>query len=252
MSDTVPAAQALASMLRRQPATVVLTGAGVSAESGIPTFRQAQTGLWSRYNPQELATEEAFRRDPALVWQWYQWRRSLVAKAHPNAAHQALSRLQRRLNGFTLITQNVDDLHERAGSRDVVHLHGDLLHDRCQQCARASRHVDDGSTEPPHCSVCGGLLRPAVVWFGEALPADALRRAVRASSAAELMLVIGTSAQVYPAAGLADQALAADAFVAEVNPSETPFSARATLSVRTSAAAFLPRVVDLLDGDDPR
>lgn len=164
MSDTVAAAQALASMLRRQPATVVLTGAGVSAESGIPTFRQAKTGLWSRYNPQDLATEEAFRRDPALVWQWYQWRRSLVAKAHPNAAHQALSRLQRRRNGFTLITQNVDDLHERAGSRDVVHLHGDLLHDRCQQCGRASRHVEDESTEPPRCSACGGLLRPALVW----------------------------------------------------------------------------------------
>lgn len=235
-------------LLRRRPATVALTGAGISAESGVPTFRDAQTGLWARYRPQDLATPEAFRRDPGLVWRWYQWRRRLVGRTEPNAAHRALAELQRRLPDLTLVTQNVDGLHERAGSRDVLNLHGSLWRNRCSNCGTESGHRDEAAQAPPLCSHCGGTMRPAVVWFGEALPADALAAAAERIAQAALVLVVGTSARVYPAAALAEQAVdLPDTAVVEINPERTPLSAHVTLHLAQSAATALPRLVNALD-----
>lgn len=205
---------------------VVLTGAGVSAESGIPTFRDPLTGLWRRFDPMELASAEAFRRDPAMVWGWYEWRRMKVMQAQPNPAHLALARLAERKREMTLITQNVDDLHERAGSVDVVHLHGSLHQPRCFACARqpetvlaAPNEPEEGrALEPPRCQYCGGSLRPGVVWFGEALPQAALTSAFKAAQEAELLLVVGTSGLVYPAAELPATARRAGAKVLHINP----------------------------------
>lgn len=235
-------------LLRQRPATVALTGAGVSAQSGVPTFRDAQTGLWARYRAQDLATPEAFQRDPELVWRWYQWRRQLVGRAEPNAAHRALAELQRRLPEFTLVTQNVDGLHERAGNRDVLNLHGSLRRNRCNDCGTQSEHPDDCCAQaPPHCARCGGRLRPAVVWFGEALPGEMLATAAKRVARATLVLVVGTSAQVYPAAALAEQALDQGATVVEINPERTPLSVRVTFRLPQPAARALPCLVEALD-----
>lgn len=227
--------------LRKARHVVALTGAGISRESGLPTFREAGTGLWARYRPEELATPEAFARDPALVWRWYAWRRSLVAAAEPNAAHHALVDLARRTPTFTLVTQNVDALHRRAGSTDVVELHGDVTRVHCAGCgmtAPAGALPDD---TPPQCD-CGSLLRPAVVWFGEQLPFEALERATMAAADADLFLVIGTSGLVYPAAGLSDIAARAGAAVISINPD--PGSAPpGAVQLTGSAAEVLPRLV---------
>ncbi|MGZ8710942.1 MAG: SIR2 family NAD-dependent protein deacylase, partial [Thermoanaerobaculia bacterium] len=179
----------------RPRSVVVFTGAGVSADSGIPTFR-GPGGLWRNFRPEELATPEAFRRDPKLVWEWYEWRRGLIRDAQPNAAHEAVARLP----DAVVVTQNVDDLHARAGSRDVVELHGNIFRVRCTREHTTHVRGEPFAQIPPHCT-CGALLRPDVVWFGEALPADAVARAVGAIRAADLLLVIGTSGVVYPAAG---------------------------------------------------
>lgn len=205
---------------------VVLTGAGVSAESGIPTFRDPLTGLWQRFDPMELASAQAFRRNPALVWGWYEWRRMKVMQAQPNPAHWALASLAEHTPQMTLITQNVDDLHERAGSRDVIHLHGSLLHPRCFACAREPQsrlpvpnEPEQGrELEPPRCEHCGGRLRPGVVWFGESLPEAALSRAFSAAQEADLLLVVGTSGVVYPAAELPTIARSVGARVIHINP----------------------------------
>jgi NAD-dependent deacetylase len=193
---------------------VALTGAGVSAESGIPTFR-GDGGLWKNYRAEELATPEAFRRDPKLVWEWYDWRRQIIAKAEPNAAHVALAQCPK----LTLITQNVDGLHDRAGSRDALKVHGDIWTVRCVHCGKAcvDRTVPLPQI-PPRCAECGGLLRPGVVWFGEDLPQEVWTGAVEASSRADVFLIVGTSAQVYPAASLAPLAKRhAGAKIVEVN-----------------------------------
>ncbi|RYY86700.1 MAG: NAD-dependent deacylase, partial [Comamonadaceae bacterium] len=191
--------------VRDAKAIAVLTGAGVSQESGVPTFRDAQTGLWARYRPEDLATEQAFRANPAMVWDWYRMRRGLVAQVQPNAGHLALAAFQQRHPGrLTLITQNVDGLHQRAGSPGVLALHGSLADERWldppRPCCRAAPPRDGA---PPRCATCGNLRRPAVVWFGEMLPADVLAAAEQAALACDLMLVAGTSGAVYPAAGLA-------------------------------------------------
>lgn len=228
---------------------VVMTGAGISAESGVPTFRgwQPDDGddppLWARFRPEELATPEAFHQDPELVWQWYDWRRGLVAGTTPNAGHRALVRLEERAGHFTLVTQNVDGHHGLAGSRNILSLHGDLWTLRCVACGteREDRRVPLPEL-PPVCE-CGGLLRPGVVWFGEPLPEAALRAAFQAAVECDVMLVVGTSAVVYPAAGVAVAALEAGRPVIEVNPEATPLSESCAVALRGPAGELLPQIV---------
>lgn len=220
----------------------VLTGAGVSAESGVPTFREAQTGLWSQFRPEELATEAAFRDNPARVWDWYSWRRQIVAQVAPNAAHRALADFAQHHPGrLRLITQNVDGLHQQAGSREVLALHGNLFENRwldpAQACCDATR-AEAGS--PPFCSGCGNRLRPGVVWFGEALPAQVLAAAEQAARQAELMLVVGTSGVVYPAAGLVRLT---PGRVVVINPAPTALDVAADVVLRGTAAELLPRLL---------
>ena len=220
----------------------VLTGAGISAESGIPTFRGAG-GLWRSFKAEELATPGAFARDPRLVWEWYDWRRGLIAGAEPNAGHRALAELEAGKPEFALITQNVDGLHDRAGSRNILKLHGDIWKVRCSACGAERREFRTPLPDiPPRC-VCGGLERPGVVWFGEGLPDKVWSRAERATVAAEVFLVIGTSAVVYPAAGLADMAKSAGAVVVEINPAETAVSGWADYTLRGPAAEILPSLL---------
>lgn len=218
----------------------VLTGAGTSAESGIPTFRDALTGLWARFDPLELATPEAFERDPKLVWDWYAERRRKVRECRPNDGHRALARLESVCADFTLITQNVDGLHQRAGSQNVHELHGNILRVRCVREGTRFNDWQEVDTEgPARCPDCGALLRPDVVWFGEQLPTDAFAAAERAARSGDVFLVVGTSGVVYPAAGLAHLAAASGADVIEVNPEETPLSETARYSLRGPAGEML-------------
>lgn len=230
---------------------VALTGAGASAESGVPTFRDAQTGLWARYDPQELATPEAFQRNPQLVWEWYAWRRALTAQAIPNPAHLGLVELERRVTHFTLLTQNVDDLHRRAGSRNVLELHGNLNRTRCADEDVVVQDWEDDGHVPPHCRACGGLLRPDVVWFGEMLDAWILGEAERLARSCDVFVSIGTSASVHPAAALPVLARDAGARVIEINVEETPVSAHADVVLRGPASAGVARLLELLP-DLPR
>ncbi|MFN8472980.1 MAG: NAD-dependent deacylase [Anaerolineae bacterium] len=217
---------------------VVLTGAGVSAESGVPTFRGAG-GLWRTYRAEDLATPQAFARDPRLVWEWYDWRRQTVAACAPNAAHRTLAEMERALPSFTLVTQNVDGLHERAGSRHVLRLHGSLWSLRCTREGRRVQNHDVPLAElPPRCA-CGALLRPDVVWFGETLPGDVIEAAWRAAEEADLMLVVGTSSIVYPAAALPIVALRRGAQVVEFNLEATELSDYSQL-ILGPAAETLP------------
>jgi NAD-dependent deacetylase len=234
----------LAERLRSARRVTVLTGAGVSAASGVPTFR-GSGGLWRQYRAEDLATPEAFARDPRLVWEWYDWRRQIVARCAPNAAHRVLADWSRRLPGFTLLTQNVDGLHEEAGAEHVVRLHGSLWRVRCQhrQCAtgvaREDRRVPLPDL-PPHCD-CGALLRPDIVWFGEMLDRHDATRAQQAT-ACDVFLTIGTSAIVYPAAGLVHTAKAHGAYTVEVNPEATDASDAVDLSLRGPAEVVLAEV----------
>ena len=216
---------------------VVMTGAGVSADSGIPTFR-GPGGLWRDFRPEDLATPEAFRRDPALVWEWYEWRRELIRSALPNAAHVALARLP----SSTIVTQNVDGLHARAGSRNVVELHGNIFRVRCVREGSPRMHEAAFDEIPPHCE-CGALLRPDVVWFGEALPSDAVERAVGAIHNADLLLVIGTSGVVYPAAGFVTLHRGLSI---EINPESSGVSSACTHAVAARAAEATPAIVEAL------
>ena len=240
IADRLAAAKRRVRAARR---IVVLTGAGVSAESGVPTFRGAG-GLWRQYRPEDLATPEAFDRDPRLVWEWYAWRREIIAPLLPNAAHLALAALDSRTPEFLLATQNVDGLHTAAGSRRLVELHGTIWRLRCTSCAYAG---DDRSVPmrqvPPHCA-CGAVLRPDVVWFGEALSEAAVAQAFEAARQAEVVLVVGTSSLVYPAAALPQMARAAGAFVVEVNPEATPLTPLADVSLRGPAASLVPALVE--------
>jgi NAD-dependent deacetylase len=226
---------------------VALTGAGVSAESGVPTFREAQTGLWTRYSAEELATPEAFVANPRLVWDWYAWRRQLTRAAQPNAAHYALVELERRYESFTLLTQNVDDLHTRAGSRNVIELHGNIHRTSCFDEGTPVDEPSDDPRIPPHCPRCGGLLRPGVVWFGESLPPRALTEAERVSRSCEVLLSIGTSSLVQPAAGLPLLAKRAGALLIEINPTATPLTPHADLVLSGPAGQLLPELLHELD-----
>lgn len=222
----------------------VLTGAGVSAESGVPTFRDAQTGLWARFRPEDLATEDAFRRDPGHVWDWYAMRRERMADVQPNAGHLALARFAQAHPGrLTLITQNVDGLHQKAGSPGVLALHGNIADDQWLDAPRAcctAQPPQDG--RPPRCPTCGNLRRPAVVWFGEMLPVEALASAESAARACELMLVVGTSGTVYPAAGLARTAASVSRMVV-VNPDPSELDDAAHVVLRGTAAGLLPQLL---------
>jgi NAD-dependent deacetylase len=243
----------LAGATARPGALAVLSGAGMSAESGIPTFRDALTGLWSRFDPAQLASEEGFRSDPSRVWRWYAERRAGVRSAQPNAGHLALGAFARRHPGvLTVITQNVDDLHQRAGNVDAIRLHGDILRDRwLDACPRAARGgACDPATaaggEPPRCRECGNLVRPAVVWFGEMLAWHAIEAAEQAVDRCAVALVVGTSGAVWPAAGLAARARRQGAYVVIVNPHESEIDDQAHAVLRGTAAATLPALLDAL------
>ena len=229
--------------LRQARKVVVLTGAGISAESGIPTFRDPQDGLWSRFRPQDLATREAFERDPRLVWNWYEWRRRLVRQARPNPGHLALVRMESLLPDFTLVTQNVDGLHALAGSRRLLELHGNILRNKClgENLPMEPQPGDEG--EPPVCSRCGSWLRPDVVWFGEGLPQQALDGALESTAQCDLFFAIGTSAAVSPAAELPVMALQGGALVVEINPEPTRLTGNVQLTLQGAAGPILSRMV---------
>jgi len=254
---------------------VVLTGAGMSAESGIPTFRDAQSGFWARFDPMELATEAGYRQAPGHVWSWYGERRVGVQAAQPNAGHLALGRYERCFPGrLTLISQNVDDLHQRAGNEATLRLHGDILQNRwLDPCPRRGNalpcdpsralrgqgadapdggEVDGGDQGPPACPECGNLLRPGVVWFGEDLPLGLLAQAEQAVDQADVMLVVGTAGAVWPAAGLAQRAAQAGAWVAIINPHPSDIDAVADECLRGTAATLLPALLDPLSDDEQR
>jgi NAD-dependent deacetylase len=282
ITPAIPGLAEAAELARGARRVVVLTGAGMSAESGVPTFRDAQTGLWEQYSPEQLATEDAWFADPGLVWSWYQWRARLVRSCSPNAGHRAIAAWQRALTGrpdgtgpggvppddgapgpgpaagsLVISTQNVDDLHERAGAAVLAHLHGSLFEYRCADCGRPADH-DPGTageglagaepdleqmlrSTPPQCTACGtGRLRPGIVWFGEMLPERALEQTYAALDDCDLAVVVGTSAVVQPAASLPYVALGAGAAVVEVNPEVTEFSTAATVHVPGTAATVLP------------
>lgn len=232
----------LIQLVQKARRVVVLTGAGISAESGIPTFRQAQTGLWAQYDPEELATRSAFRRNPRLVWEWYAWRRQLVQQAAPNPGHLALAEWERLAPDFTLITQNVDGLHQRAGSQRVVELHGNLLRVKCFDHDHAAPTWEEAEN-PPRCAVCGSYLRPDVVWFGESLPAVGLHTAVTASRSADIFLSIGTSSLVQPAASLPLEAKNNRIPIVEINPQPTPLTAACNFALAGPAGEVVPALL---------
>ncbi|MBJ8348094.1 NAD-dependent deacylase [Antrihabitans sp. YC2-6] len=234
----------VADLARHARNVVVLTGAGMSAESGVPTFRDAQTGLWEQYDATALATPRAWNADPDLVWAWYQWRSALVRRAAPNAGHRALADWSRGAD-VRIVTQNVDDLHERAGSNVVAHLHGSLFAPRCDRCGQPFDQIDPPDepaerTPPPRCDSCGGAARPGVVWFGEALPEEPWERALAAIANADLVVVVGTSGVVYPAAGLPSLAREAGVPTIEINPDVTDLTEQVDHIWRTTAARGLP------------
>lgn len=221
----------------------ILTGAGVSAESGVPTFREAQTGLWAQYDPQELATPQAFFRNPKLVWEWYVWRRELVSKAEPNPGHVALAELENKVPKFTLITQNVDGLHERAGSKNIIELHGNIMRTKCFDNGRLIQAWPETDEVPPRCPHCGGMLRPDVVWFGESLPYDALETAVSSAQSCDIFFSIGTSSLVQPAASLPIEAIQAGAITVEINPQATPLTSHVDYALTGGAGGILPALI---------
>ncbi len=236
----------LLSFLRTAERVAVLTGAGVSAESGVPTFRDAQTGLWASYDPAQLATPDAFRRNPALVWDWYAYRRALIAAARPNPAHYALAEMEALFPDFSLITQNIDALHRAAGSRAIIELHGNIRRVKCAECGKTASAWDDSREKPPRCEHCGGLLRPDVVWFGESLPPDALQRAMEAAERAQVFFSIGTSAVVEPAASLPRMARRKGALLVEINPEATPITPLADYALRGKAGEILPALLEAM------
>jgi NAD-dependent deacetylase len=237
------AINALRQALKVADRVAVLTGAGISAESGIPTFR-GDGGLWQSHHATDLATPEAFARDPELVWKFYSWRRQLISKVTYNPAHKALVELEQRVDSFTLISQNVDGLHLQAGSQNLLEIHGNLWKVRCTKCQKITLNRSPDMGLLPKCDDCGGLLRPHVVWFGEALDPDILHRAVEACRISQVMMVIGTSAVVQPAASLALEAKSAGAIVAEINLERTPHSHIMDYSLFGKAGAIVPKLLE--------
>jgi len=227
------------SKLSQARSVTVLTGAGISADSGVPTFRGAD-GLWRRYRAEDLATPEAFARDPTLVWEWYDWRRELIATKRPNQAHETLAQMEQRFDRFWLITQNVDGLHRDAGSRKLSEIHGNIWMVRCTACGLVTENRDVPISILPLCRTCGGLLRPHIVWFGEALAAEDLQASDRALRTSEVCLIIGTSGLVYPAAGFASIAKQSGAFVVEINLDPTPQSSLVDVAIQGRAKEIVP------------
>jgi NAD-dependent deacetylase len=239
--------RAVTDALSRASHVCVLTGAGVSAESGVPTFREAQSGLWEQYNPQDLATPAAFLDNPELVWRWYRWRRELVSAVAPNPGHYALAGLAALVPEFTLITQNVDGLHERAGSQNVIEFHGNLFVNRCFS-GDCDLQGADLAAAVPACPKCGAWIRPGVVWFGEPIPPQVMDAAAAAANTADIFLSVGTSALVWPAAGLADMAQSHGATVVEINPDTTSLSQRSQHNIAGKSGEILPALVAELCG----
>lgn len=237
----------LLSFLRKARRAAALTGAGVSQESGLSTFRDAQVGLWAQYRPEDLATPEAFARSPKLVWDWYALRREKARAAQPNPGHFALAEMEKRIAEFTLITQNVDGLHRRAGSVNVLELHGALERVKCSVCGEQAPGWDESDPGVPRCSWCGGLLRPDVVWFGESLPKKELDAAVRAVQTCDAFFSIGTSGLVQPAASLAHVARERGALVIEINTEPTPLTKRADFFLPGKSGEVLPALVEAIE-----
>jgi len=243
--------QRLIVKLRQAEHIVVFTGAGVSQESGVPTFRDELTGLWEKYDPSELATVEAFKKNRDVVWGWYEHRRTSLLKCSPNLAHLAIATMANHVPQVTVITQNVDDLHERAGSQEVLHLHGSLFQPRCHACARnynlpTEIHdipLEGQSQMPPKCNHCGGWIRPGVVWFGEALPEQPWRQAIKAIKSCDVLFSIGTSSVVYPAASLPFEATKRGAFVIQVNPTATDLDEVASSNLKGKAGEIMSELI---------
>jgi len=228
----------LVNRLRHSDNLAVLTGAGVSAASGVPTFR-GQNGLWKKYRPEELANPQAFRTHPEVVWEWYSWRRQLIRQVHPNAAHYALVELEKMVSTFTLMTQNVDNLHQLSGSINVIELHGNIMKNKCFSCNQPSTEDIHLGSGLPRCKLCDGLIRPDVVWFGESLPMEALKKAQLAAMECDVFLAVGTSAVVEPAASLPYLAKANGAYLVEINTEETPLSSKTDLFLAGAAEQIL-------------
>lgn len=238
----IPEISQLIDILCQTKQIVVLTGAGISAESGIPTFR-GEEGLWKQYRAEDLATPIAFIKDPKLVWEWYDWRRGIIASKKPNAGHKILGRWEKIFPNFILITQNIDGLHQKAGSKNILELHGNIWKVRCTEERTITENHDIPLEEiPPHCPDCGALLRPHVVWFGESLSSSVLYKAFQVSSSCEIIFSIGTSAVVQPAASLPLAAAEANAKIVEINPDPTPLTSYADFSFRGKAGEILPLI----------
>jgi len=238
----------LVGFLRKISKLTVLTGAGASQESGLRTFRDSQTGLWAQYKPEELASPQAFERNPKLIWDWYAWRREAIKDVRPNAGHYALAELKKRIPQFTLITQNVDGLHRMAGNQNVLELHGNIQRVRCSKCYTFTETWDDDTDSVPRCAECGGLLRPDVVWFGESLPRAQLEAAVEATRTCDVFFSIGTSGVVQPAASLAFAAHNRGAIVVEINAEVTPLTPKADFVLQGKSGEILPELVRVVFG----
>ncbi|UCG51239.1 MAG: NAD-dependent deacylase [Candidatus Latescibacterota bacterium] len=243
MSDLDKSIDGAVKLLGTARSVVVSTGAGISKESGIPTFRDAPNALWANYDPQTLASPEGFRQDPALVWRWYEDRRRMIGAAKPNPGHFAIAKLQEFFDDFVVITQNIDDLHRKAGSQNIVEVHGNVFRYKCFDMEHPIEELPDDDNVPPKCS-CGSLIRPDVVWFGEMLPASALERSFASLERCDTMLVVGTSGIVYPAAGFPAVAKRAGANVIEVNPEATPITMEADVFLKGPAGEVLPVLVE--------
>ncbi len=245
MDNKNPYSQA-ARLLSKASQIIAFTGSGISAESGIPTFR-GKDGLWKKFRAQDLATPSAFAENPKLVWEWYDWRRGIIAEKEPNPGHKTLAQWEGLFSSLHVITQNIDGLHQKAGSKKIIELHGDIWKLRC---TKEGTVIEDHTTPlkelPPKCAECGALARPHVVWFGEALDRNLLEKAVQLSSEADLMFVIGTSALVYPAASIPFTAMDSGAKIIEINPESTPLTPHADISIRGKAGDILPKISQTL------
>lgn len=242
--------QRAAEALRQAKHVVALTGAGMSQESGVPTFRDAVDGLWARFDPMQLATREAFQADPKLVWEWYEYRRGLMRGAKPNAGHDALAKLQQRFESLTVITQNVDDMHEQSGSQHIIRLHGSIAQNKCfNDCQGKPTLIDISSLSgtPPACPHCGAHVRPNVVWFGELLPIDQINAAYTVLEQCDALLIIGTSGMVNPAAQMPIYAKRFGATLIEINTEATPITRIADVHLRGASGELLPQIVAALD-----
>lgn len=246
--------EAIVKIIKNAKHLVILTGAGVSKESGVPTFRDAMDGLWAKYDPQQLATPRAFAQNPKLVWEWYEYRRGLVNNAKPNAGHIALAHLENLYPKLWIITQNVDNLHEQAGSTRLIRLHGNIAETICyNQCQGGRVAIDKADfvwdadhTIPPHCPHCGGYLRPNVVWFEEPLPPKAIQLAYEIASRCDVMLIIGTSGMVSPASDLPHLALNNGAALIEVNPDESMITPYVDAHLKGASGVILPALLEAL------